>query len=148
MNTKRYTISLHKNFRKVRLKRKTNQENKQANKQTKQTINNTKKTWYPPNPTRFSEIFVANSLPVSTFKICFSKHHLCYGTMSFITCHFLVKAIVFFELIKAISLSILLTFRISAMRLFIFTSFSSLDLYTFNLNINRIKKRENGSLWS
>ena len=44
MNTKRYTISLHKNFRKVRLKRKTNQENKQANKQTKQTTNNTKKT--------------------------------------------------------------------------------------------------------
>ena len=50
-----------KKFRKVRLKRKTNQENKQTN--------NIKKKRYPPNPTRFSERFFASSLPVSIFKI-------------------------------------------------------------------------------
>ena len=49
---------------------------------------------------------------------------------------FFLKAIVFFESIKAISFSILLTFRISAMRLFIFINFFSLDLETYNLNIN------------
>ena len=48
----------------------------------------------------------------------------------------LVKAIVFFELGKAISFSILFIFPISAKRLFIFKSFFSLDLYTCNLNIN------------
>ena len=53
-------------------------------------------------------------------------------------CHFLVKAIVFFELGKAISFSILFTFWISAMRLFIFKNFFSLDLYIYNLNINKM----------
>ena len=59
--------------------------------------------------------------------------------MLFIMCHFFVNAIVFFELVKAVSFSILFTFRISAMRLFISMSFFSLDLYTYNLNINRIR---------
>ena len=58
--------------------------------------------------------------------------------MLFIMCHFLVKAIVFFELGKAISFSILFIFRISAIRVFIFKSFFSLDLYTFNININKM----------
>ena len=49
-----------------------------------------------------------------------------------------VKAIVFFELIRAISFSIFFTFRISAMRLFISMSFYSLDLYTYNLDINKM----------
>ena len=57
--------------------------------------------------------------------------------MLFIMRHFFVK-VIFFELVKAISFSILFPFRISAMRLFIFMSFFSLDLYTYNLNINKM----------
>ena len=55
-----------------------------------------------------------------------------------VKCNFFLKAIVFFELLKAISFSILLTFRISGMRLFLFMKFFSLDLWTYNLNISRI----------
>ena len=58
--------------------------------------------------------------------------------MFFIIWHFFLKAIVSFELVKAISFYILFTFRISAVRLFIFMSFFSLDLYTYQLSINRI----------
>ena len=63
---------------------------------------------------------------------------LCYGIMLFIMCHFPVKTTVFFELVNVIYFSILLTFRISAMRLFIFINFLSLDLCTYNLNISRM----------
>ena len=42
--------------------------------------------------------------------------------------HFFVKAIIFLDLAKAISFSITFTFRISAMRLFKFMKFFSLDL--------------------
>ena len=52
---------------------------------------------------------------------------------------FFLKVIVFFELLKAIYFSILLTFRFSAMRLFIFMNFFSLDLQTHNLNISRMR---------
>ena len=45
-----------------------------------------------------------------------------------VRCYFFVKAIVFFELFKRISFSILLTFRISAMKLFRFMNFFSLDI--------------------
>ena len=45
-----------------------------------------------------------------------------------VKCHFFLKAVVFIELFRAISFSILLTFRISAIRLFIFMNFFSLDL--------------------
>ena len=58
--------------------------------------------------------------------------------MLFIMSHFFVKAIVFIELVKAISFSIVFTFRISAMRLFKFMNFFSLDLDTYNLNISRM----------
>ena len=58
--------------------------------------------------------------------------------MLFIMSHSFVKAIVFIDLIKAISFSILLTFRISAMRLFKFMNFFSLDLNFYNLNIGRM----------
>ena len=58
--------------------------------------------------------------------------------MFFIIWHFFLKAIVSFELVKAISFYILFTFRISAVRLFIFMSFFSLDLYTYQLSINKI----------
>ena len=58
--------------------------------------------------------------------------------MLFIMSHSFVKAIVFIDLIKAISFSILLTFRISAMRLFKFMNFFSLDLNFYNLNISRM----------
>ena len=54
-------------------------------------------------------------------------NHIFYGTVLFIISHFFVKEIVFFDLIKGIS--ILFTFRISAMRLFTFMSFFSLHLY-------------------
>ena len=55
-----------------------------------------------------------------------------------VRCHFFLKAIVFFELFKAISFSIFLTFRILAMKLIIFMNFFSLDLQTYNLNISRM----------
>ena len=113
----------------MRLKRKTNQENKQTN--------NIKKNKIPSQPNPFSERFFTSSLPGSIFKIYLaSTSHLCYGTMLFIICHFFVKAIVFFELVKAVSVSILFTFQISAMRLFILMGFFSLD--TYNLSINRM----------
>ena len=44
------TTCLQKNFRKVRLKRKASQANKQTKKQTNKR-NNQHKKWYPPNPT-------------------------------------------------------------------------------------------------
>ena len=46
----------------------------------------------------------------------------------FFMSHFFVKAIIFPELAKAVSFSITFTFRISAMRLFKFMNFFSLDL--------------------
>ena len=55
--------------------------------------------------------------------------------MLFMMCHFFVKASVGFELVKKICFSIAFTFPISAMRLFIFMNFFSLDLYIYNLNI-------------
>ena len=79
-----------------------------------------------PNPF-FRKIFHMQST-CFYLKILLSKHKI----MIFIMCHFLVKAIAFFELGKAISFSILFIFRISAMRLSIFKSYFSLDLYTYN----------------
>ena len=67
-----------------------------------------------------------------------STDNLCYETELFTVCHFLVKPTAFFVLIKAISFSILFIFQISAMRLFIFMSFSSLEMYKYNLNINKM----------
>ena len=58
--------------------------------------------------------------------------------MLFIMSHFFVKAIFFIGLVKAISFSIDITFRISAMRSFKFINFFSLDLNTYNLNISRM----------
>ena len=84
-------------------------------------------------------VFQKDFSQVSILKILQARtNHLCYGTMLFIMCHFSVKAIAFFELVKAISLSILFTFQISAKKLFIFMSFFSLDLCTYNLNISRM----------
>ena len=48
--------------------------------------------------------------------------------MLYVKCNYFLKAIAFIELFKAIPFSILLIFRISAMRLFIFIIFFSLDL--------------------
>ena len=90
----------------------------------------------PSQPNRFSERFFTSTLPVSILKIYWASTNRL--TLLFIMCHFFVKRIVFFELIKAISFSILFTFRISAMRFFIFMSFFSLELCTYNLNINRM----------
>ena len=53
--------------------------------------------------------------------------------------HFFVKAIVFTELVKTISFSIVFTFWVSAMRLFKFMIFFSLDLNTYSLNISRMR---------
>ena len=84
-------------------------------------------------------VFHKDFSQVSILKIPQARtNHLCYGTMLFIMCLFSVKAMAFFELVKAISLSILFTFQISAMKLFVFMSFFSLDLYTYNLNISRM----------
>ena len=90
-----------------------------------------------PNPIHFSEGFFTSSLPVLVYfnqfisKICLlSTVHPRYGMMLFIMSHLLVK--------EAISFSILFTFRISAMRLFKFMNFFSLDINTYILNISRI----------
>ena len=48
------------------------------------------------------------------------------------------KSNFFLELVKAISFSISFAFQISAMILFIFMSCFSLDLYIYNLNINKM----------
>ena len=45
--------------------------------------------------------------------------------------HFFVKAIVFFELLKALSFAVLFTFRISAKKLFMFLSSFSLQSLLF-----------------
>ena len=75
--------------------------------------------------TIFSEGYFTSSLPVSISKIyLLSIIYLRYGMMLFIMSHFFVKAIVFIELVKAISFSIVFTFRISAMRLFKFKNTS------------------------
>ena len=58
--------------------------------------------------------------------------------MLFVMCHFSVTAIVFFELVKSISFSILFTFRISAMIILLMFMNFSLDLNTYNINISRI----------
>ena len=58
---------------------------------------------------------------LSTIRLHYWIHVICW-------CYFFVKAIVFFELFKRISFSILLTFRISAMKLFRFMNFFSLDI--------------------
>ena len=71
-------------------------------------------------------------------KISWAQSIYVIETMLSVTCHFAVKAFVFFELFKAISLSILLVFRIPAMRLFIFIYLFSLDLWTYNLNLSRM----------
>ena len=90
-----------------------------------------------PNPIHFSEGFFTGSLPALVYfnqfisKICLlSTVHPRYGMMLFIMSHLLVK--------EAISFSILFTFRISAVRLFKFMNFFSLDINTYNLNISRI----------
>ena len=111
-------------------KKKTNQKTKNSNNRKSNTLQ---------NPTHFSEGSFTSSLPVSISKICLlSIIYLRYGMMLFIMSHFFVKAIVFIELVKAISFSIVFTFRISAMRLFKFMNFFSLDLNTYNLNMSRM----------
>ena len=58
--------------------------------------------------------------------------------MLFVMCHLSVTAIVFFELVKSTSFSILFTFRISAMIILLMFMNFSLDLNTYNINISRI----------
>ena len=114
------------------------QQQQQKQKQGKKNSNNRKSNTLP-TPTHFSEGSFTSSLPVFISRICLlSIIHLSYGLMLFIMSHFFVKAIVFIELVKAISFSIVFTFRISAMRLFKFINVFSLDLNTYNLNISRM----------
>ena len=79
-----------------------------------------------------------------------STIHLRYRIMLFIMSYFFVKAIDSIELVEAISFSIFLTFRISAMSLFKFMNFFYLDLNRYRLNIRRIvcgfKNHKNGNL--
>ena len=58
--------------------------------------------------------------------------------MLFVMSQFLLKEIVFIESVKAISLSVFFTSRISTIRLFKFMNLFSMDLNTTNLNISRI----------
>ena len=116
----------------MRLEIKINKE-KQTNKQTiataatattktkaskKQKTTATTEKVIPSQPQPIFSYFTS-SLPVSISKISLlSTVHLLYEMMLFIMSHFFVKAIGFIELDKAISFSILISFRISAMRLF------------------------------
>ena len=72
-------------------------------------------------------------------KILLSKHEL-FMLWSNIIYYvpYPTKSNFFLELVKAISFSIIFAFRISAMILFIFMSCFSLDLYIYNLNINKM----------
>ena len=93
---------------------------------------------YPINTLHFSKFFFTCSFFFFFVKISWAQSIYVIETMLSVTCHFAVKAFVFFELFKAISLSILLVFRIPAMRLFIFIYLFSLDLWTYNLNLSRM----------
>ena len=132
---KQATTATTKNKSKQKQKRKKKQ-NKQTNKQKTKTVATEKVIHSQPQPI-FSEGSCTRNLPVSISKICLlSIIYLRYGMMLFVMSHFLVKEIVFIELVKAISFSIAFTFRISSMRLFRFMNFFSLDLNTHNLNIS------------
>ena len=92
------------------------QKQQQKKKEAKQNITKQKKETHSIFPNDFSHaVYLFPHLKL------LSTIHLRY-------CHFFLKAVVFIELFKAISFSILLTFRISAIRLFIFMNFFSLDL--------------------
>ena len=97
-----------------------------------------RKKSYPPTQPIFPNRYFTCSLFVSSLisleRKSFTLLKLCYLSSAI----FFIKAIVFFELFNAISFSIFLTFRISAMRLFIFMNFFSLDLWTGNLNVSRM----------
>ena len=118
-----------KKIRSVTVERKSTKKNKQQ-KQAKR-----KKT------THFFEEFFTSSLPVSLSKICLAiTIHLHYRMILFIKCHFLVKAVVFIDvLVKAISFSIHFAFRISALRLFKFINifFSVCNFQTVQLLFQR-----------
>ena len=74
---------------------------------------------------KYLTCFCLKNLLISTI-------HIRYGMMLFIMCHFTV-----IELAKAISFSIIFTFRIPTERLFKFMNIFSLDLYAYSLNINK-----------
>ena len=126
------------NWEKQANKQTNNNSNKKKQKQakkpkkTQKTKNsNNRKSNTLQNPTHFSEGSFTSSLPVSISKISLSSiTHLLCGMMLFIMSYFFVKTIVFIELIKAISFSIVFTFRISAMRSFKFMNFFFPELKT------------------
>ena len=116
---KKVTKHLHKNIRKVN-----NNNNNKNKKKAKKAP--TTKHWYSLNPTHFSQALFTSSLPVFISKICFlNTIHLHYGIMLFIMTHFIVKAIFFIELVKAIYF---LSFLLLA-----FPLWDYLNLWTFFL---------------
>ena len=125
----------------MRLKRKTYQENKEIkmNKTNKKQHprKKKKKENQPIFPKYFSqEVYLFVSYESVKLETSTLWNDVIYYVL--FMCHFLVKAIVIFKVVKVISFSIFFNFPISAIRLFIFISCFSLDLYTHNLNINRI----------
>ena len=93
------------------------------------------------------------SHPSPFFRIIFHKYFTCFNFKNLLRKYkpstlkngiiyyvsFLCKSNIFLELVKATCFSVLFTFLISAMRLFIFMNLVSLDLYTHNLNIRRME---------
>ena len=101
-------------------------QSKKKKKEKKESVR--KKKGSPPTQPNFSEWLFTCSLPVPSSKSLehnpFRVMNLCYLR----DVSFFVKSALFFELFEAISFSVLWTFWISAVRLFIFMNFSSLDL--------------------
>ena len=91
-------------------------------KQKTKEIHKDKKKKKKRDQLHFSERFFTCILPVSLSN---TLGHNPF-TLS-VKCHFFPKAVAFIELFRAISFCILLTFRISAIRLFIFMNLFSLD---------------------
>ena len=122
-------IYLHQNFRKVRLKRKINQE-KKTNKHDKQTkTTTTNKKVIPSHPNQLFWMIFEKQFTCFHLKNLLSMHNrLRYGIMLYTMYQFFVWAIVLFELIKA---NFFLSFRSFGFQLWaIFMNFFSLDLNT------------------
>ena len=117
---------LHKHFRKVRLKRKINWE-KKAN-----SNNNDNK------PNLFFQMIFHKYLHGSISKICLaSTIHLRYGIMLFNMCHFLVKAVAFFELKQCVLKQLLKQCIFLSFLLFGFQLWDYLYFWTFFLGTYR-----------
>ena len=116
--------------RKTKDKRnKKTQKKKTKQNERKERERESEKKSYSCNPPHFFEWFFFHMWFTCFFiNVSWAQSVYVIEFMLSVRCYFFVKAIVFFELFKRISFSILLTFRISAMKLFRFMNFFSLDI--------------------